>query len=52
MTESRFYITPSIPKVVWFRDIDPVSIIGNLEYSYYKDNTFKKPVPVIGLSDT
>jgi len=49
MTESRFYLAPTIPKVVWFRDIDPVSIIGNLEYSYYKNFTFKKAVPIIGL---
>ena len=52
MTEPRFYLAPTIPKVEWFSEVDPANIIGNLEYSYYIKNTFKKQVPVIGLSDT
>ena len=52
MTEPRIYLAPTIPKVEWFSEVDPANIIGNLEYSYYIKNTFKKQVPVIGLSDT
>ena len=52
MTDSRFYLAPTIPKGEWFSEVDPANIIGNLEYSYYIKNTFKKQVPVIGLSDT
>jgi hypothetical protein len=51
MTEKRFYLAPTIPPVVWFREVDPVNIIGDLEYSYYVNHTFKKAVPVIGVSD-
>jgi hypothetical protein len=52
MTEPRIYLAPTIPKVEWFSEVDPTNIIGNLEYSYYIKNTFKKQVPVIGLGDT
>lgn len=51
MTDKRIYLAPTIPPVVWFREVDPVNIIGNLEYSYYVNTTFKKSVPVIGVSD-
>jgi|LauGreDrversion4_2_1035121.scaffolds.fasta_scaffold330085_1 hypothetical protein len=52
MTEPRFYLSPSIPHITWFREVDPNNIIGNLEYSYFIKNNFKKNVTVIGVSDT
>jgi hypothetical protein len=52
MTDSRFYLAPTIPRVTWFREVDPINIIGNLEYSNFVQNIFKKAVPAIDPQDT
>lgn len=33
--DTRFYIAPNIPHVMWFKDLDPENIAGNLEFSYF-----------------
>lgn len=51
MTNARFYLGPNIPHVTWFKELDPFNITGNIEYSYFLKNVYKKNVEAIGLQD-
>jgi len=43
--DDRLYLSPSVPHVQDFRDLDPKNIIGHGEYSYYLENVLKSQDP-------
>ena len=46
--DGRFYLSPAVPHILSFKDLDPSNIVGHTEYSYYVQNILKDPsVPMI-----
>ena len=43
--DDRLYLSPSVPHISSFRDLDPKNIIGHGEYSYYLENVLKSQNP-------
>jgi hypothetical protein len=39
--DDRWYLSPNIPRVNSFKDLDPLNIIGHGEFSYFLDNEYQ-----------
>ena len=44
-SDNRLYLSPDVPHVSSFKEIDPQNIIGHGEYSYYLENVLKTANP-------
>ena len=43
--DDRLYLSPSVPHISSFKDLDPQNILGHGEYSYYLENVLKSSNP-------